>query len=396
MRLMDMSGKKGGEEMKILNIEWKAFCNDDIKAAFTAEGHSVIGFPFSKMEDTRNNPEVESRLEAVLHKEVPDAVFSFNYYPVISKVCEKEKIRYLSWVYDCPHVSLYSYTILNPCNTVYVFDRELYMEFHREGIRTVRYLPLAANTERLDQMDQDGKTDYQYDISMVGALYTEVHRLFDRMKDLSDYTQGYLNGLMTAQMKVHGCNFIQESLGPVMDELCSALPLEPNPDGAETKEYLFAQYVINRKITGMERTALLSAITSEHNFDLFTFDGSFTMPNLCNHGFVEPYEQMPKIFKQSRINLNITLRSIQSGIPLRGFDILGAGGFLLSNFQADFLELFVPEEDFVYYENEADLLRKIDYYLLHEDEREAIARSGHDKVAAKHTFRHRVREILDF
>ena len=146
----------------------------------------------------------------------------------------------------------------------------------------------------------------------------------------------------------------------------------------------------------MERTALLTAITQKHTFDLFTFDESFAMPNLRNHGFVEPYDQMPKIFKQSRINLNITLRSIKSGIPLRGFDILGAGGFLLSNFQADFLDHFVPGEDFVYYESAKDLLQKIGYYLAHEEEREAIARNGHDKVAAGHTFRHRVREILDF
>ena len=103
---------------------------------------------------------------------------------------------------------------------------------------------------------------------------------------------------------------------------------------------------------------------------------------------------MPRVFKQSKINLNITLRSIKSGIPLRGFDIRGAGGFLLSNVQGDFLGSFTPGDEFVYYEDEKDLLRKIDYYLFHEDEREAIARSGHDKVAAEHTFRHRVREML--
>ncbi|MCI8742029.1 MAG: glycosyltransferase family 1 protein, partial [Lachnospiraceae bacterium] len=33
--------------------------------------------------------------------------------------------------------------------------------------------------------------------------------------------------------------------------------------------------------------------------------------------------------------------------------------------------------------------------LDHEAERQAIARSGHDKVAAAHTYRHRVREMLD-
>lgn len=380
--------------MKILNIEWKAFCNEDMKDALRAEGHCVVSFPFSKMEDTRNNPEVEKALADVLHREVPDAVFSFNYYPVISKVCAKEGVRYISWIYDCPHISLYSYTILNSCNTVYVFDKELYLEFHRAGIQTVRYLPLAANTERLDRMEQKGKLPYLYELSMVGALYTEVHKFFDQMKGLPDYTRGYLDALMAAQMKVQGYNFIQESLGPVMDDLYKALPLEPNPDGAETKEYLYAQYVINRKITGMERMALLSEITQDHSFDLFTFDSGFSMPNLQNHGFVEPYEQMPRVFKQSRINLNITLRSIKSGIPLRGFDILGAGGFLLSNFQGDFLDIFIPGEEFVYYEDSKDLLRKIDYYLLHEEEREAIAKNGHDKVAAGHTFRHRVREML--
>lgn len=118
------------------------------------------------------------------------------------------------------------------------------------------------------------------------------------------------------------------------------------------------------------------------------------MKNLRNHGRVEYFYEMPMVFKRSRINLNITLRSTVSGIPLRAFDIMGAGGFLLSNYQADFLDLFVPGEDFVYYENKEDLLKKIGYYLNHEEERKAIAGNGHDKVAAKHTYRHRVREML--
>ena len=92
--------------------------------------------------------------------------------------------------------------------------------------------------------------------------------------------------------------------------------------------------------------------------------------------------------------MNITLRSIESGIPLRAFEIMGAGGFLLSNYQADFLDYFVPDEDFVYYEDQKDLMRKIDYYLYHEKERQAIAKNGHDKMASGHTYRHRIREIF--
>ncbi|WP_304428935.1 glycosyltransferase family protein, partial [Faecalibaculum rodentium] len=122
----------------------------------------------------------------------------------------------------------------------------------------------------------------------------------------------------------------------------------------------------------------------------------YSAPNIVNHGIVDYYTEMPLVFNRSRINLNITRRGIQTGMPLRAIDILGSGGFLLSNFQSDFLEYFVPGEDFVYFESREDLVQKVDYYLDHEAERQAIARSGHDKVAAAHTYRHRVREMLDF
>ncbi len=378
--------------MKILLIEWASFGNEDIKEAFTAEGHTFSCFPFSNR-DGRKDTEISKELSSVLRRETPDVVFSFNYFPVISQVCKAQDIKYISWIYDSPYVMLYSYTALNPCNVIYVFDRELYLEFHRAGIHTVHYMPMAANVERLDRLS--GQKVPVYDISFIGSLYTEQHNFYDRMTGLSEYAKGYLEALMAAQRKIQGYNFIQESLSPILDDLYQALPMDPNPDGVESREYLYAQYVINRKITGLERTDLIAAVTKRHTLDLFTHDAAFHMPNLRNHGTVSYYEQMPLVFRRSRINLNISLRSIKSGIPLRAFDIMGSGGFLLSNFQADFLDAFTPGEDFVYYESEEDLLQKIDYYLEHEDERAAIAKNGHDKVAAAHTFRHRVREMLN-
>ncbi len=112
-------------------------------------------------------------------------------------------------------------------------------------------------------------------------------------------------------------------------------------------------------------------------------------------GPADYFEDMPKVFKESKINLNITLRSIQQGIPLRVFDILGSGGFLLSNYQADLAYHFVPGEDFIYYESRKDMLNKIDYYLKHDDERIAIATNAHKKVQEYHTFDTRIKEIID-
>ena len=391
--------------MTILYIEWNSFGNEDMKEAFQAEGHTLVCFPFSNKEG-RHDEAIESSLMGVLRKETPEIVFSFNYFPLISNICKKAGIRYISWIYDSPYVMLYSYTAINPCNTIYVFDRELCREFEQAGIHTVHYLPMAANTDRLDRLSIPAVVrplgdsavplplPARYDISFIGSLYTEKHNFFDRMTNLNDYTKGYLDALMSVQMNVQGFNFIQDSLSPIMEDLYQALPMDPNADGVETREYLYAQYVINRKITGLERASLLSAITKYHTLDLFTHDRTYSLPNLVNHGPVDNVIQMPLVFKQSKINLNISLRSIKSGIPQRAFDIMGSGGFLLSNFQADFLDDFIPGEDFDYYESKDDLLAKIDYYLAHEKERQAIAKNGHDKTAAAHTYRHRVREML--
>ena len=165
--------------------------------------------------------------------------------------------------------------------------------------------------------------------------------------------------------------------------------------GVETLEYIFAHYVIDRKITQIERKKLLSAAAMHSRLRLYTLDSSAVITNATNMGPVSYTTEMPLIFHNSKINLNISLRSIRSGIPLRCMDILGAGGFLLTNYQADLFEHFTSDMDFVYYEDENDMLSKIDYYLTHDKKRKEIAANGYEKVLKSHTFTKRFAEILE-
>ena len=103
---------------------------------------------------------------------------------------------------------------------------------------------------------------------------------------------------------------------------------------------------------------------------------------------------MPVIFHNSKINLNITSKSIRSGIPLRIFDILGCGGFALTNFQLELPKLFVLGEDLVCYENMEDLSCKTDYFLRHESERREIAENGLERVKKCHTYPLRLEEMI--
>lgn len=389
--------------MKIFFIEWNCYGKEDLMDAIMAEGHELLRFPLSvsyanTYGDFIEDQETEDRLTAALRKKTPDIVFSIDYFPIISKVCQKEAIRYISWNYDCPYPLLYSPTIINPCNRVYLFDKTIYMEFYHAGIKTVKYMPLAVNTVRLDKINENGLNPlpFLYDVSFLGSFYLEKNdNIFGKIDAvLPERTRGYLKALIAVQLKIQGYSFIEELIDPILDDLYQAWPVAIEADFVEPKERFYAN-IIEQRITTIERMSFLEEISRKYTVDIFTHIKDFTMPNVINHGAADYYTEMPYVFKQSRINLNITLRSIKSGIPLRAFDIMGSEGFLLSNYQNDLLELFVPEEDFVYYKDKKDLLCKVDYYLAHEEERRKIAKNGHDKVAARHTYRHRVKEMFD-
>ena len=54
-----------------------------------------------------------------------EAVVSFNYFPIVSMICNTCQIPYYAWVYDCPHFTLYAKQIGLPCNHIGIFDREM-------------------------------------------------------------------------------------------------------------------------------------------------------------------------------------------------------------------------------------------------------------------------------
>ena len=333
-----------------------------------------------------------------------DCVFTFNYSPVVSNNCNKRSVPYISIVYDSPQILLYSYTIINPCNYVFIFDKIQYMELSNEGIKTVYYAPLAVNTERLKRMfkneDIAKSQSYAGDISFIGSMYNEKHNLYERLNGINDYTKGYLDAIMKAQRSIYGYFFLEDMLkGDVLDEMMRVYPVRPNRDGVETAQYVYANYFLARRMATDVRMDILSRLGRElgkqNKVNLYMPDSSVKFINVNNRGTVDYYNEMPYVFRNSKINLNITLRSIKSGIPLRCMDICGAGGFLLSNYQEDLYDVFVPGEDMIIYDSIDDLINKCKYYLSHDTERRQIAQNGFGKIEEKHTYDIRFEEIFN-
>lgn len=374
--------------MNILFIDWSCFGKIDAIFTLKQAGHQLTMFQHQDYQELIS-PAFDSAFSLAMENNSFHLCFSFNYYPLVAENCHKYGLKYLSVVYDSPYVPLYSYTLIYPTNYVFLFDRHEYEKFKKAGITTVYYTVLPVNSTIIDflaEKDFD-RERFTCDISFVGALYNEAHNFYDRLQGINDYTRGYLDAVMEAQLKVYGYNFLEEVLTPdITSELRRVCEYSSNSYGVETPEYIYANYFLGRKITSMERLRILTAVGAAYPLKLFTLNKDLSIPHVQNMGAADYYSEMPYIFANSKINLNITLRSIQSGIPLRAMDIMGAGGFLLTNFQEDFLDYFIPDVDFVYYTDQTDLLDKIGFYLKHEEERKKIAENGHRKVLENHSF----------
>ncbi len=384
--------------MNILFIDWPCFGKTDAVSAFKQMGYKVTMFSHKDYQE-RISTAFNQAFDEMMKNKKFIFCFSFNYYPAVAEGCKRNEIPYVALVYDSPYVPLYSYTLIYPTNHVFLFDKQEYLKLKNIGISTIYYSPLPVKAAAIAKT---AKKNFNQrcicDISFVGSLYNEAHNFYDRLADVNDYTRGYLDAVMEAQLKIYGYNFLEEVLTEdILQELLRVSPYSNDKYGVETLEYIYANYYLGRKITSMERTRLLTAIGERFpdRLKLFTLNRELLIPHVQNMGTADYFTEMPHVFANSKINLNITLKSIQSGIPLRAMDIMGAGGFLLTNFQADFLDYFSSDEDFVYYNDCNDLLDKIEYYLSHEKERKEIAQNGYQKVKENHNFVKCFKNMLD-
>jgi spore maturation protein CgeB len=80
----------------------------------------------------------------------------------------------------------------------------------------------------------------------------------------------------------------------------------------------------------------------------------------------------------------------------RIFETTGRAGFIIHPYVKGIEDLFEIDKEIVTYEfeNFAELRRKIDYYLVHDDEREAIRKAGHERTKRDHTYLKRWETIL--
>ena len=387
--------------MNILFYRYGSICEEDILKCFAESGHKCITIEDEIRDKSITGADSVRLVDEKLQQGSLDCVFTINFYPAISDLCNIYHIRYICWVVDSPVLELFASSISNEWNRVFVFDRRQYEDICRFNTGRIFHYPLAVDTRAkqdvISKAVSDGRArKYACDLSFVGSLYSEKDPMND-LKDAPQYLKGFLEGICEAQLKVYGYYFADELLNErIIDDFKSSVTdyYIMKCDNHLTDKVIIGQYYLGNHITSIERQRLIAHISQNHPIDVYTRSNTNQIKKANCRGGCMTLTEMPLVFHESRININPTSKAIRSGVPLRAFDILACEGFMLSNYQTELCELFVPGEDFVYYDSIEQVPELVNYYLEHENERREIAHNGYIKVKDHFSYMVRLNGLL--
>ncbi|MEO4054180.1 glycosyltransferase [Solibacillus sp. CAU 1738] len=375
--------------LKILVVEHPTVMLDCVKS-FEKMGFEV---------DTINLKNLSELIER-LNSNHYDYIFTINFYNSIANICEKANIKYLSWVVDTPCYSLYINDLNFNYSYIFIYDKSIVKDLKQKGATNVYYLPVAVDVDRLDNiLKKDVK--YSSDVSFLGSCCSHNEYLNHYYPALSNEIKELVEKIIEIQMLSN--NYIIKDL--VDKNFLDVFTKEGRIKLTNiqfkhlSNEDLLAFY-LGRYHSYVERKTIINNLSSKFDVSLYGEEGWLRedqngIIKKIYRGEADHYSEMPEIFRNSKINLNITRSFVESGLPMRVFDVLGSKGFLVTNDKEDIHRLFKPGRDLVIYRDLKDLDEIINYYLNHETERLEIAQSGYETTKNEHSFEHRINKMFD-
>ncbi len=358
-------------------------------------GHRCNNVSYHKSVDKYEDETFMQRMEKDLSEGSYDLVLTTNFWPIVSKVCYRHNLKYVSWFFDSPPNLPTAECMEYPCNEIYFFARADYEEYRNLGLDNVHYLPLAVNMERLDQVKTD-YCKYECEISFVGQLYESM--LPSLMSHMDEYQKGYLDGVVNTQIQLYGAYIVNDVVTEEFTERVRKRYRELSEKAIQVTQKELS-WAVASHVTHLERMTLLGVLSKRHQLNLYTFkltdDEKRMLADVDFCGSVNYLTEMPQVFRASKINLCPVLKANRSGIPLRALDVMGCGGFLLSSYQSELYEYFIDGQDCVMYTSIEDAIAKADFYLKNDDQRRKIASSGAGVIRENFRYEDRIRVLLE-
>ncbi|MFP4500099.1 MAG: glycosyltransferase [Candidatus Hydrogenedentota bacterium] len=315
----------------------------------------------------------------------PDFILTSNYagmdtQGVFARFFEDARIPYVSWFTDTPRMILFGREMhLSPYSVAATWERAYTRHFEAIGFPHVFFMPHATDPALFNGMPADS---WEREVAFVGtSMVEQTSQALEKHEHLpcvvEAVKQAFAEGRVTRETYVRGMAAI---LG---DDLLAPL---------NTSERRNVELLINYEATRRQREALASSLAP---LGIEVRGDAYWKAIVENAGpGLDYFNELAPFFCGTQVNVNSTSLQMRWAVNQRVFDCPAAGGFLITDDQADMGEFFEPDVEAVTYRSLDELRDKVVYYLAHPEARRAVVHAARERILAEHTHAHRL-EALD-
>jgi spore maturation protein CgeB len=348
------------------------------------------------------------QIASQIKKTSPDFVFTINYVKGLPEICAETGTFLVIWEID-PTIELLSENDLasraiHENTFIYTYRKKRVDYFRSLGFRKVKFLPLATNTRRYHPIGIEAAQEEKYgaDVSYVGnSMYHQAQwtteKIFNllRQQNCPDSIDEKLKYILEQQVKNSDFFYFPKLAQKILDEV--GCPLIVND---ETGRKIDVVLGLSEKIASERRFQAINSLeefAKNRTVRVWGDDGweNGLARSIIYSGPAGHFHELPIIYNASRINLDINRIYQRDIVPLRIFDILACGAFVLAEDSRELGRFFKKGEEIISYRKISQIPEICSYYLNHEAERKEIAARGRQRVLKEHTLEHRLSTIID-
>lgn len=314
----------------------------------------------------------------------PDFIITSNYAGMdvaglFSRFFEDARIPYVSWFTDTPRMILYDREVYcSHYSVAATWERGFIKHFEQLGFQHVHFMPHAADPALFNGAPAD---TFDRQVGFVGAsMINHADEAWEKLDEsvpevAAAIRRAFAEGRVTREAFTSGIENIIEQR--YLDQ-CGKRDLR------HVELCLIYEATKRSRIEMVRRLAPLGVeVRGDPHWAHVT-------PN--HGGQVGYFDDLAPYYRRTAVNLNTTSIQARTSLNQRVFDCPAAGGFLITDDQADIHELF-DEDEAVTYRTMDELEDKTRYYLAHPEERKAIVQRAQRRIAAHHTHKHRLESL---
>lgn len=377
---------------------------EDIASALEEAGAPTMTLDYSaegvySAASLRDIQDCAARLISKITSFKPDFIFSYGCGALIevpghggaaTNLFEQLGIPYLLMFYDAPFGGERTFERIgkSPLLRVLCWDKRYLQWFKGYGVDRAIHQPLGVNLKRFAS-PQPNET-LRDKVCFVGTLdWAAVERGLPGNPPLQEIAKRFITLKLAAP-----CRPFRE----IFDSVEEALPPEANRAAFRQfrKSPGFAAYLHDtlRMADALYRREAIDRI-SPYAPCVYGDESwkSASIPNLDFRGAVPYGEGLGRIYASAQVNVNLTGCHLESALNQRVFDCPAAGGFLLTDYREGLEELFDLDAETPCFRSLDELRALLDRYSSDAKARGRIARNARRKVAASHTWLHRMKEL---